>query len=184
MFESHPAAWLSEEYNEHGDRTAETRVYIETTIVSYLTALPSRDLIRMANQELTREWWEGRRHLYELYTSQFVLDEASKGDPEAAGKRLAVLRELPLVAPLDSAISLAKRLLQQKLLPAPAATDALHLAMAAVHRVSILLTWNCRHLANATILSDVGRFVRANGYELPIVCTPNEMMGDDGEPRG
>ena len=160
------------------------RVYIETTIVSYLTAWPCRDLIRMANQEFTREWWEGRRHLYELYTSQLVLDEAGKGDAEAARRRLAVLRGLPLVAPLGPAIILAQGILEHRLLPAQAATDALHLAMAAVHRMNVLPTWNCRHLANASILVDVGRFVRTSGYEAPIVCTPNGMMGDEGQLRG
>jgi predicted nucleic acid-binding protein len=116
-----------------------------------------------------------------LYTSQFVLDEAGKGDAEAARKRLAVLKRLPLVAPLEPAIILAQGILGHKLLPAQAATDALHLAMAVVHRMNVLLTWNCRHLANASILADVGRFVRTSGYEAPIVCTPNEMMGDEGQ---
>ena len=60
------------------------------------------------------------------------------------------------------------------------ATDALHLALATIHEVDVLLTWNCRHLANATILGDIGRSVRMKGYEMPIVCTPEELMDDEG----
>lgn len=159
------------------------RVYIETTIVSYLTANPSRDMILAAQQQLTREWWHGRRSRYELYTSQVVLDEAGKGEPELAVKRMLALAEMPLVAPLEPAIRLAEELLRRRLLPARAATDALHLAVATVHRMDVLLTWNCRHLANASLLIDVGRFVRASGFETPIVCTPTELTGDFGELR-
>jgi predicted nucleic acid-binding protein len=160
------------------------RVYIETTIVSYLTAKPSHDPIRATHEALTREWWRDSRHLYDLYISQAVLDEASRGNMEAARKRLLALRDVPLVGPVAPAIILAQQILDRKLMPPKAATDALHLAMAAVHRMDVLLTWNCKHLANATLLVDLGRFVRIKGYEAPIVCTPNEMMGDSGRIRG
>jgi predicted nucleic acid-binding protein len=160
------------------------RVYIETTIVSYLTARPSRDLILAGQQELTREWWHGRRDRYDLYTSQIVLDEAGKGEPELAAMRLLALQAMPLVAPLETAIQLAGEMLRRRLLPARAATDALHLAVATVHRMDVLLTWNCRHLANGSLLVDIGRFVRATGFETPIVCTPNELMGGSGDLRG
>lgn len=156
------------------------RVYIETTIVSYLTARPSRDLTRAAQEQTTRKWWRSR-HLYELYTSQAVLDEAARGDADAADRRLAVLRALPVVGPIEPAIELARQIIKRKLMPLRAATDALHLTIAATHQLDVLLTWNCTHLANAIILVDVGKFLRKNGYELPIVCTPNEMMGDLGE---
>lgn len=156
------------------------RVYIETTIVSYLTAKPSRDLILVANQELTREWWDGRRHLYDLYTSQFVLDEAAKGDAVAAGERRRALQGVSVVGPVEAAIALAEEMLRQGHLPPKAATDALHLATAAVHHMDVLLTWNCRHLANASILVRLYRFLRARGQEPPLVCTPIEMMGGSG----
>ena len=160
------------------------RVYIETTIVSYLTARPSRNLIRTVHEALTREWWRGHRHLYDLYTSHIVLEEAGKGDADAARRRLLAVRDVPLVAPVESAIVLARQILDSGILHRRAATDALHLAIATVHRMDVLLTWNCRHLANASILVDVGRFLRIKGYEAPVVCTPNEMMGDPGELRG
>ncbi|MFB3891934.1 MAG: type II toxin-antitoxin system VapC family toxin [Phycisphaerae bacterium] len=156
------------------------RVYIETTIVSYLTARPTRDLILTAHQEITREWWEACRRAFELFVSRLVLDEAARGDAEAAAKRLAILRDLPELPVTGEATGLAARLLREGLLPRQAAADAMHLAMATVHCMDALLTWNCRHLANASILGEVGMFVRRMQYELPIVCTPDELMGESG----
>ena len=85
-----------------------------------------------------------------------------------------------MVGPVEPAIVLAQGILDEELMPPKAATDALHLAIAAVHRIEVLLTWNCRHLANASLLVDLGRFLRRKGYEAPIVCTPNEMLDDPG----
>jgi len=155
------------------------RVYIETTIVSYLTAKPSRDVVRLAHQQITREWWEHRGR-YALCASQFVLDEAADGDPDAAGRRLAALQDVPILGVSTEARALAKTFVEQGILPETAAIDALHLALAAVHEVDVLLTWNGRHLANAAILGDIGRLARREGYEMPIVCTPEELTGDEG----
>ena len=157
------------------------RVYIETTVVSYLTAHGSRDVVRLAHQEISRDWWARCRGDFELCISQFVLDEAGDGAPEAAAKRLSALDDLAVLADSPAARRFAKALLANGLLPARAAIDALHLAMAVVHEVDVLLTWNCRHLANAAILGDIGRFARDNGYDMPIVCTPEELMGGKGQ---
>ena len=159
------------------------KVYIETTIVSYLTAKPAKDVITLAHQKVTREWWRRHRQQYELYSSQSVLDEASDGDPTAARKRLDALAELPLVPASQEAAALAKNLVAHGLLPKRAAADATHLAMATVGGMDVLLTWNCRHLANASMLVQVSRFIRTIGYEAPIVCTPDELMGDPGKLR-
>jgi predicted nucleic acid-binding protein len=157
------------------------RVYIETSIVSYLTARPSRDLIVAARQQVTRDWWEKQRRIYVCFVSEFVLPEAGRGDPGASRSRLSALANLPLLRVEEGAIELADGLVAAGLLPEIAATDALHLSMATVHEMNVLLTWNCGHLANATILGEVGRFVRIKGYELPIVCTPDQLMGDAEE---
>jgi predicted nucleic acid-binding protein len=157
------------------------RVYIETTIVSYLTARTSRDATLAVHQKINREWWERRRAAYDLRVSQFVLDEAGDGDREAAAERLAALRGVPVLADSPEARALAKKIVGSGLLPEAAVIDALHLAMATVHEVDVLLTWNCRHLANAAILGEIGRLVRMNGYEMPIVCTPEELMGGEDE---
>jgi hypothetical protein len=154
------------------------RVYLETTIVSYLTARPGRDLIVAAHQEVTRQWWEGPREQFGLYVSQFVLDEAGDGDPAAAAERLRLLNGLPLLPLTDAVHDVARGLLDAGVLPRKAQADGVHIAVATVHEMDVLLTWNCRHLANAAILGGVGRHLRDRGYEVPIICTPDELMGE------
>jgi hypothetical protein len=134
----------------------------------------------LAHQQITREWWEQHRQRYALCVSQFVLDEAGDGDPDAAARRLAALQDLPILGDSVGVRALAKAFVEQGILPATAATDALHLSLAVVHEVDVLLTWNCRHLANAEILGDIGRMARSRGYEMPIVCTPEELTGGEG----
>jgi hypothetical protein len=154
------------------------RVYLETTIVSYLTARPSRDLILAAHQEVTRQWWEGQREQFRLYVSQFVLDEAGDGDPAAAAVRLELLKGFTLLPLTDEVRDVATGLLDAGVLPHKAEADAVHIAVATVHEMDVLLTWNCRHLANAVILGNVGRHLRDREYEVPIICTPDELMGE------
>jgi len=157
--------------------SAKSTVYIETSIVSYLTARPSRDLLVAAHQQLTVAWWDEQRPRYELFASQVVLAEARAGDPEAAQRRLAVLERLPLLDVTDAAIGLATMLVTRQVLPAQAAQDALHLAMACVHGIQYLLTWNCTHLANARLRSRIEQVCREAGYVPPIICTPEELEG-------
>jgi hypothetical protein len=133
----------------------------------------------MAHQQLTRQWWESRRHRYELYTSQFVLDEAGDGDPDAAARRLHALAGIPLLHTTDDTMALAEWMVRLRLLPRVASADAAHVAIATVNRMDAILTWNCRHLANADIYVGVARFLRSRGYEPPVVCVPYEMMGED-----
>src|SRR5436190_8937278 len=148
--------------------------YIETTVVSYLTAWPSRDLVRAAHQQITREWWATRGN-YDLYISQFVIDEAGAGDQVAAADRLAALREIALLEVTEDAILLGERLIAGGGLPATARVDALHVAMAAVHGVDYLLTWNCKHIANATMRDRIEELCREAGFEPPVICTPFEL---------
>jgi hypothetical protein len=157
--------------------SAKATVYIETSLVSYLTARPSRDLLVAAHQHLTAAWWDHQRPRYELYTSQVVLVEASAGDPEAAQRRLTALEPLPLLDVTDAAIALAARLITGQALPAQAAQDALHLAIACVHGMEYLLTWNCTHLANARLRNRTEQVCREAGYAPPIICTPEELEG-------
>src|SRR5438105_14573369 len=127
------------------------RVYVETTFVSYLTAHPSRDLIVAGHQQITHDWWDARRASYELCVSQLVVQEAGDGDPQAAQERLEVLAAMTLLEIKEQALSLAEELVQARALPAKAENDALHIAVAAIHRIPYLLTWNCRHMANAVM---------------------------------
>ena len=153
------------------------KVYIETTVVSYLTARPSRDLIIAAHQQLTQEWWENRRADFDLYASQLVIQESSAGDAVMAQKRLKILDEVPLLDANREAISLARTLVEKGPIPEKAAVDALHIAVATVHGMDYLLTWNCKHIANAEMQTSVGKICRESGYEPPIICTPEELLG-------
>ena len=157
------------------------RVYLETSVVSYLAALPSRDLIVAARQAITREWWRHRRPLFDIYVSQLVLDEARGGDRDAAGRRAACLTDIPLLDVSASAVALARRLLDDARLPPNANADALHIAIAAVHGIDFLVTWNSTHIANAELRPRVERSCRAQGYEPPALCTPDELMGEEDD---
>ncbi len=152
------------------------RVYIETTVVSYLTARPSRDVVIAGHQQVTQEWWDTRRSDYELCVSQLVLDEAGAGDPQAAQERLAVLQPMLVLETTVAALELAKELIQAGALPAKAAGDALHIAVAATKGVPYLLTWNCRHLANAVMRPMIETACHAKGFKAPIICTPEELL--------
>lgn len=152
------------------------KVYLETTIASYLTAWPSRDLVMAANQELTREWWANRKDAFELYVSQTVIKEASAGDPDAAQRRLEFLKPFPRLDITEEVEALAARLIAEVPLPPKAQADALHIAVSAVNKMNYLLTWNCTHIANATLRSRIEAVCRAEGYEPPVVCTPQEML--------
>ncbi|WP_437756547.1 type II toxin-antitoxin system VapC family toxin [Sorangium sp. So ce1389] len=150
------------------------RLYIETTIVSYLTARPSRDLVLAAHQHITREWWASRDD-FTLFISQFVLDEAAAGDGDAAARRLDALLDATLLDITEEAILLASNLVAGGGLPAKARVDALHVATAAVHGMDFLLTWNCKHIANAATRDRIEELCRADGFEPPIICTPLEL---------
>ena len=147
-------------------------VYAETTIVSYLVARPGRDLVQAARQELTREWWESRRQDFEIYVSQLVVEESAKGDADAASRRTEILQDLPRLDVTDDVTSVAEALVS-----ALAEKVGRELAAAAVHGTDFLLTWNCRHLANAELTEPAGTLLRAKGYKPPVVCTPEELMG-------
>lgn len=107
-----------------------------------------------------------------------VLDEAAAGDSDAAARRLTFLQFLPLLDLTEAVGTVAKAIMTSGLLPEQATRDAVHIAVSSVHGVDILLTWNCRHIANAVIMKELGQIVRGCEYELPIICTPEELLGD------
>jgi hypothetical protein len=152
------------------------RVYLETTIPSYLTAWPSRDLIMAARQQITREWWDARRDDFELFSSELVVDEASAGDSDAATRRLEALANIAILDSTSDAGVLADKLLNEIPLPPKAAADSLHIAIAATSGMEYLLTWNCTHIANAEFRDSIERICRESGFEPPIICTPEELL--------
>lgn len=152
-------------------------IYIESTIPSYVVARPARDLIQAAHQQLTRDWWDLQREKHELFTSQLVLDEIARGESEMAKRRLALLADLALLESTEEARNLTRSIMDSGLLPAKAEGDAAHIALATVHEMDILLTWNCRHIANASIVGQLRRMVAKHDYTLPEIYTPAELMG-------
>ena len=155
--------------------------YIETSVISYLTARMSNNLIIAAHQQITQAWWETKRNRYTLYISQLVIREATAGDPAAAEKRLTALQAIPRLPLTPDALTLAKTLIQQKHLPEKAQEDALHIAIAAVQQTDYLLTWNFKHIANATMLTGIIRCCAEQGYQTPIICTPEQLLDDSHE---
>jgi hypothetical protein len=152
------------------------QVYIETTIPSVLTAWPNRDLLIAGQQEATREWWDERRSKYELFASVLVMEEAQRGDETAVKDRNGALAECRILTYPAEAEALTEALLASKLIPVKATTDAAHIAIAAVHGMDFLLTWNCRHIANAVIVERLRAICEEEGFPAPVICTPYELM--------
>jgi predicted nucleic acid-binding protein len=150
--------------------------YIETSVIGYLTMRPSHDLVTAAAQAITRDWWETRRAAFDLVASEVVRQEIAAGDPSASKDRLEILAGLRLLDVTEEAGLLADRLLSEGPLPSRAQYDALHIAVSAIHGVDYLLTWNCKHIANAAMRPSIERLCRLAGYEPPIMCTPQELL--------
>ena len=153
-------------------------VYIETSIVSYLASRPSRDVIVLAQQQLTADWWHSRRHHYQLFVSTVVVTESLRGDVGAAKRRAVMLNGIAILEVDDSAMALATALVKQAAVPQNAVEDALHIAVACVNSIEYLLTWNYKHIANATMRTHINLVCIEAGYQPPIICTPAEL-GDD-----
>ena len=156
-------------------------IYVETTIFGYLTARPTNNVVAAARQQVTQAWWATRRDAFSLFVSELVLEEAAEGNPEAAARRLVVAAALPLVNVTELALRLAPELQALARLPARAGADALHITLAAVHGIDYLMTWNLRHIANAELRPRLERACRIHGYRPPILCTPDELMGEPNE---
>jgi len=158
------------------DPLAKPKVYVETTIVSYLTARLSRALVTAAHQQITQQWWNDRRKDFDLFASQAVVKEAGGGDETVADLRLKVLEELPLLDITEEVSSFAEELIRVGPMPPKAAVDAVHVAASVVHRLDYLLTWNCTHLANAAIRIKIDQMCRSRDYSPVVICTPEELM--------
>ncbi len=154
------------------------RVYIETSVVSYLRSRLSTDIIVAAHQRLTNKWWEERARRFEMLISELVYREAAAGDATAAGGRLEAIAKLKMLTITEEAVSLAEQLTARGPIPREHGADALHIAIAAVNGMDYLLTWNCKHLANAAHRGKIESLVEEAGYVCPVICTPEELMED------
>jgi hypothetical protein len=153
-------------------------VYLETTFISYLVALPSRDLIVAAHQQVTNDWWKNQMRKYECYISEIVIDESSAGDENDIQKRLKIIDELKLLELTKVVNELTKAVLKSGVIPPKAVRDAAHIAVATVHEVDYLLTWNCTHIANAHIFRRIEKICTLSGFQMPTICTPENLLED------
>ncbi len=154
---------------------AKPKVYLETSVISYLTARPSRDVVKLAKQELTREWWATSRHYFDLYVSIAVIEEIRRGDPEAAQLRMDAVAGITRLDTTGKVDALLDQLLSAKVVPKGVVLDAYHIAMAAVHDMAYLLTWNCKHINNATQKSKIAEILTKAGYAEVVLATPEEL---------
>jgi predicted nucleic acid-binding protein len=151
------------------------KVYLETSVISYLTARPSRDVIKLAKQELTREWWDKNRAAYDLYVSTPVRDEAGKGDRDAARRRMEIMDGLTVLQTTAEALALANRIAVANVLPAKATLDILHISISAVHGIDYLATWNCKHISNAVLKEKILEEIVKSGYTPVDMTTPEHL---------
>ena len=151
-------------------------VYIETSIIGYLASRPSRDLITAANQRLTHDWWNEHRKNFDIFISQFVIDECAVGDAIAIKERQEIISDIRQLNVTEAVENFAEVLVQQVPLPQRAEVDALHIAIATVHGMAYLLTWNCTHIANAILRPKIEAICRTYDYKPPTICTPQELM--------
>jgi predicted nucleic acid-binding protein len=154
-------------------------IYLETSFISYLTNRPSRDLIVAAHQQITTTWWEKQRNNFDLYVSEVVITEISAGDKEQGHKRLDLVQGITKLIIDQEAEKLAQAFLSHGALPQKAVADASHMAIAAVNGVDYLLSWNCKHIANAAVIRVIMDICGEQGYRVPVICTPLEMLGEE-----
>lgn len=154
------------------------KIYLETSVISYLTAKPSKTIIGAAHQQITAAWWD-KRSEYQLFVSESVLKECAAGNPVAASKRLEIVEKLPLLLITEESFQIAQSLLERQIIPVKAAEDGLHIAIATVHQVDYLLTWSCKHIANPEIQRNISAYLDEIGLFLPFICTPEELLGED-----
>ena len=155
------------------------RVYVETTVVSYLTAKPSRDIMVAGHQEVTRELWPELSTKYDTYISALVFEEAKKSDPKQAQIRLEAIDPFPMLDIDDEARSLADKIIARRAIPAEYPEDALHIAVAAVNGIEVVITWNFAHMNNPFTRKMVRQVVEDEGYTYPEICSPEELMEVD-----
>ena len=153
-------------------------IYLETTVVSYYTSKPSRDIIVLAHQEITWEWWDNALKRYDAFISEIVVEEALAGDPEAAKKRLAILKKFPHLDLSATVEKMAQIYVEKMKMPPRALRDAVHLAIASVHEVDYLVTWNCAHIANGEVIKKLMQINMSYGIKTPVICTPEELISE------
>jgi predicted nucleic acid-binding protein len=153
-------------------------VYLETTIVSYYTSRPSRDLVVAGHQQITKDWIDSQSQEFDVFISELVINECSDGDISAAQQRLQCIEKYAVLTLKPEVPALARELVDSGVIPSKCPEDAIHIALATLHGIDYLLTWNCKHIANAQLRTSLEKIVSNHGYILPVICTPEELMGE------
>jgi hypothetical protein len=153
-------------------------VYIESSVISYITSRPSRDIVTSARQAISVEWWEAYKHSFELFVSELVLEEIGSGDSRAASTRLAIIEGIPVLVATPNALTLAKSLIVENAIPASSMEDALHISIAAVQGVDFLLTWNFKHINNANTRDKITQVINRSNFRSPVLCSPEELINE------
>jgi hypothetical protein len=153
------------------------KVYLETSIVSYYTARPSRDLIIAARQEITHEIWPVLQDNYEIYISALVIQEASRGDKEAVKRRLHEVSHIPILKITQNVQEVARSLISDNAVSPEFEEDALHIAVACINGMDFLLTWNFSHINNAFKKTKIIKAIEKQGFIPPEICSPDEFLG-------
>ena len=156
-------------------------VYIETSVIGYLTSWPRDDVIVAGHQNTTKAWWATASERFDVFVSQLVVRECSDGDSDAVRERLASIDGLPVLPVTTEAETLAGALIQGHAIPESQPNDALHIALAAIHQVQYVVSWNFRHIVNASLRPAIERVCRDAGYEPPILCTPEELLEESDD---
>lgn len=151
-------------------------VYVETSVISYLTARTSSHLVTAARQAWTSEWWEVAPSYWDLRISELVIREAARGDSQAAQRRLAALASMAIVEMTEESLILATRLIEIGAVPASEPEDDLHIAVASVSNAEFLVTWNFAHLAGPAAKMKLQNHLREIGVHIPLLTTPEELM--------
>jgi len=154
-------------------------VYIESSVISYLSARPSRDVIVAGRQAVSHDWWDNHRHRFELYISALVVAEIERGDADAASRRRALVADIPSLGVSDVAVELGELLLSEKVVSQGSESDALHIGIAAAQGADFLLTWNFRHINNAEMKAAITAVIESREYVCPQMCSPEELGGTD-----
>ena len=150
--------------------------YIETTVPSYYVARTSMNLLQASRQASTRLWWDSGCSGFDLFSSLEVIEEAEEGDENMARMRLALLDRTTQLEITDDVGLVAQKLLACGLIPDNAASDAIHIAVASVHSMDYLVTWNFKHIANPFIREHLREIIRESGFHLPVLCSPDELL--------
>ncbi len=152
------------------------KLYMETSVISYLAARSSKDRVIAGQQAGTRRWWKEKRRNYEIFISRIVWDEAAKGKDEAAGRRLKFIQSFRWLQPNADVMKLARALVAKKAIPPNAGNDATHIALAAVYKMEFLLTWNFTHINNPATEELIRAVCKSEGFHCPVICTPDQLL--------